>query len=240
MEKRDRARGGLPYLMALFRPGERHLVKGKLFFGEDRKSLEFEKEFVVPRDKKISDAEASVPAHFTWRNAIAGGATSILARADETRAFNPAKLLAYFNFPEAPTETPEEPPDSEDTAGNTTCRRKPAGKGAVVRHVASFSGGSISHRRRWEGSHSSIDSGQSSRRVVRRTDSSRRRPGIQVVHRNLAGRFQTRCPQAVFHSRYSNAHRPKPTALKCSDWPVWNRGKKLGTKTLSETWTRQQ
>ena len=29
--------------------------------------------------------------------------------------------------------------------------------------------------------------------------------------------------------------------ISCSDWPVWNnRGKKIGTKTLSETWMRQQ
>ena len=62
MMKRDRARGGSPYLMALFRPGERHLVKGKLLFGEDGKSLEFEKEFMVPQGKKIGVAEASVRA----------------------------------------------------------------------------------------------------------------------------------------------------------------------------------
>jgi hypothetical protein len=29
--------------------------------------------------------------------------------------------------------------------------------------------------------------------------------------------------------------------LRCSDWPSWNNvGKKLGTRTLNETWTRQQ
>jgi hypothetical protein len=29
--------------------------------------------------------------------------------------------------------------------------------------------------------------------------------------------------------------------LRCTDWPVWNsRGKNLGTRTLTETWTRQQ
>jgi hypothetical protein len=34
---------------------------------------------------------------------------------------------------------------------------------------------------------------------------------------------------------------PDHLRLKCSDWPVWNnRGKNIGTKTLSETWTRQQ
>jgi hypothetical protein len=60
MEKLDRARGHLPYTAALFRPGERHLVTGKLVFGEDHKSLPFEKEFVAPQDKKPSDAGASV------------------------------------------------------------------------------------------------------------------------------------------------------------------------------------
>ena len=45
MEKREQARGGVPYVDTLFEPGERHVVKGKLFFGEDGKSLDFEKEF---------------------------------------------------------------------------------------------------------------------------------------------------------------------------------------------------
>ena len=61
MEKLDRVRGGLPHVGAFFRPGERHLVKGKLSFGEDNRSVEFEKEFVVPQGKKIGDGEASVP-----------------------------------------------------------------------------------------------------------------------------------------------------------------------------------
>ena len=86
MEKRDRARGGLPYTSALFRPGERHLVKGKLCFGEDNRSLEFEKEFVVPKDKKERRCGGVGARAFTWCNAIAGGAASIVARANETDA----------------------------------------------------------------------------------------------------------------------------------------------------------
>jgi len=34
---------------------------------------------------------------------------------------------------------------------------------------------------------------------------------------------------------------PDHLRLRCADWPQWNnRGKSLGTRTLNETWTRQQ
>ena len=47
-EERRRGWGGLPSNYALFWPGDRYLVKGKLLYGKDRKSLDFEKEFVAP------------------------------------------------------------------------------------------------------------------------------------------------------------------------------------------------
>jgi hypothetical protein len=49
MIDRDTRNGGLPYTAALFRPGERYSVTGKLFFGKNRSSLDFETEFVVPQ-----------------------------------------------------------------------------------------------------------------------------------------------------------------------------------------------
>lgn len=72
MDEYDRQSGfkGLPPLEALFRPGERHLAKGKVFFGKDkgRKSLDFEKEFVVP-----------------------GNGTQATAAPKRSRNYNPAK-----------------------------------------------------------------------------------------------------------------------------------------------------
>ena len=56
IEQNNNARRGggfapLPPTFAMFDPGERYMVKGKLFYGKDRKSLEFEKELVAPPQK---------------------------------------------------------------------------------------------------------------------------------------------------------------------------------------------
>jgi hypothetical protein len=48
MEERDKNTGGLPALVAIFKPGEKGLIKGTLFCGKDRKPFYFEKEYVVP------------------------------------------------------------------------------------------------------------------------------------------------------------------------------------------------
>lgn len=52
MEKRDRAEGNLPFVSALFRPGEKHSIRGKIFFDKGHKSMDFKKDFVVPAAPK--------------------------------------------------------------------------------------------------------------------------------------------------------------------------------------------
>jgi len=49
MEQRDRARGGLPYAGAFFMNGERHKVRVSLFYGQDKKSVDFEEELMAPQ-----------------------------------------------------------------------------------------------------------------------------------------------------------------------------------------------
>lgn len=51
-EEDQRRHGGLPLLGAVFRTGDKYLVKGKVFFGRERgQSVDFEKELVVVNAK---------------------------------------------------------------------------------------------------------------------------------------------------------------------------------------------
>jgi hypothetical protein len=61
-EERRHGWGGLPSNYALFWPGDRYLVKGTLVYGEDNKSLVFEKELVVPQaPQPISEPTEPAP-----------------------------------------------------------------------------------------------------------------------------------------------------------------------------------
>jgi hypothetical protein len=65
-ELRRRGRGGLPTIdYAMFWPGDRYLVKGKLMYDDDMRSLDFEKELVVSSQsgkRTTTDTGRVVPA----------------------------------------------------------------------------------------------------------------------------------------------------------------------------------
>ena len=241
MENRDRARGRLPCTSALFRPGERHWVKGKLVFGEDRKSLDFEKEFVAPQDKKAADAEASVPVPSP------GARPSLVATPSPQE---PQVSLPEPTKPEPTRGLTMEPPRrrfrSEDGSGFPRAPRvpqprldeNPLPKGPLSGTWRATAGalfrieddGTTAKVKLISGHPLQVFSGELARRA-----------GDQDA-KSLSGTFD-----AVFQADAPKRHSIRVTAtlddsgqlhLRCADWPAWNnRGKNLGTKTLSETWT---
>jgi hypothetical protein len=226
MEARDRQRGQLPYLSALFAPGERHLVKGKLCFDEDSKSLEFEKEFVAPQDRKIDEAKPSVPPTSPVATSPPGASQQWLPK--PTTPEFPA-IVKPPKKPRAPGKPWVTPP-----AGENPLPKGPlsgtwrASAGALFRIADD---GTTAKVKLLSGQPLHVFSGELTRRDGDRDA------------KVLSGTFD-----AVFRADAPRRHSIGVTAtlddsgqlhLRCTDWPVWNsRGKSLGTKTLSETWTR--
>jgi hypothetical protein len=229
MEKRDRARGRLPYLSALFLPGEPHSVKGKLFYGEDRKSLEFEKEFVTPQDnKKTGDAGATVPPTPHVATPPPGGPQVSLPKPTKPEFSTPEKPL---HKPLKKPRTPRTPPADEN----------PLPKGSLSGTWQNSVGG----RFRIDDDGTTARVTLISSNVIRALSGELARPDGDKDGKSLSGTFE-----AAFKIDAPKQYRIRVTAtlddsgqlqLQCADCPVWNKyGKMIGTRIQSQTWTRQQ